>query len=72
MSENRYNVFNPIHKGLRGMLFDTAIRLQQTDLAQPEARATVEQLEQLLRFLMNTPSTKTGLFCRTFRNTMRN
>ncbi|AKD54059.1 hemerythrin domain-containing protein [Spirosoma radiotolerans] len=50
MSQQRYNVFNQIHKGLRGMLYDTARCIQQTDFAQPEAEATVNQLEQVLRF----------------------
>lgn len=50
MTNQRYNVFNPIHKGLRGMLYDTAIRLQQTDLSQPEAAPIIDQLEQILLF----------------------
>lgn len=50
MQEPRYNVFNQIHKGLRGMLYNTAIQLQQTDFSQPEARAIVDQLEQVLVF----------------------
>ena len=50
MQESRYNVFNQIHKGLRGMLYNTAIRLQQTDFTQPEANAIVEKLEQVLSF----------------------
>lgn len=48
MQEQRYNVFNQIHKGLRGMLYNTAIRLQQTDYSQPEALEIVAQLEQVL------------------------
>ncbi len=50
MSEQRYNVFNQIHKGLRGMLYDTALRIQQTDFTQTEAGTTVDQLEQVLHF----------------------
>lgn len=50
MQEQRYNVFNQIHKGLRGMLYDTALRLQQTDFSQSEAKTTVDQLEQVLHF----------------------
>lgn len=50
MSEQRYNVFNQIHKGLRGMLYDTALCIQQTDFTQPEAESTVNQLEQVLHF----------------------
>ncbi|QMW04996.1 hemerythrin domain-containing protein [Spirosoma foliorum] len=50
MQNQRYNVFNQIHKGLRGMLYDTAIRLQQTDFSQSEAGETIDQLEQALHF----------------------
>lgn len=47
---NRYNVFNNIHKGLRGMLFDTQMRIQQTDFTSPEAGGVIETLEQVLMF----------------------
>lgn len=47
-SYKRYNVFNNIHKGLRGMLFDTQLKIQQTDFNQPEAAAVIEQLETAL------------------------
>ncbi len=50
MQNQRYNVFNQIHKGLRGMLYDTATRLQQTDFSQPEAGEAVAQLKQVLLF----------------------
>ena len=30
---NRYNIFKPIHKGLRALLYDTALILQQTEFA---------------------------------------
>ncbi|GAB3949911.1 hypothetical protein GCM10028805_27040 [Spirosoma harenae] len=50
MQNQRYNVFNQIHKGLRGMLYDSAIRLQQTDFSQPEASTVVDQLKQVLLF----------------------
>ncbi|MBD2700203.1 hemerythrin domain-containing protein [Spirosoma sp. BT702] len=50
MQGQRYNVFNQIHKGLRGMLYDTAIRLQQTAFTSSEANVTVDQLEQVLHF----------------------
>ncbi|UFH56386.1 hemerythrin domain-containing protein [Spirosoma sp. KNUC1025] len=46
----RYNIFNQIHKGLRAMLYDTALHLQQTDFSQPEADAAIDQLEQVLLF----------------------
>lgn len=50
MQNQRYNVFNQIHKGLRGMLYDTAIRLQQTDFSQSDAGETIDQLKQVLLF----------------------
>ena len=39
---SRFNVFNQIHKGLRAMLYDTALTLQQThfdDAGQADATA---------------------------------
>lgn len=50
MQEKRYNAFNQIHKGLRGMLYDTALLIQQTDFTAPEAAETVSRLEQVLAF----------------------
>lgn len=50
MQHQRYNVFNQIHKGLRGMLYDTALRLQQTDFSGPQAGQAIEPLHQLLLF----------------------
>lgn len=46
----RYNVFNQIHKGLRGVLYNTALQIQQTDFTGPEADATIDQLQQVLLF----------------------
>lgn len=49
MQQSRYNIFNQIHKGLRAMLYDTALRIQQTDFSQEEqAVPTMLQLEKLL------------------------
>lgn len=50
MQQQRYNLFNQIHKGLRGILYDTALRLQQNDFSQPQASEVVEQLYQVLVF----------------------
>jgi hypothetical protein len=50
MQLQRYNVFNQIHKGLRGMLYDTALHVQQTDFSQSEASQAVDQLKQVLLF----------------------
>lgn len=49
MTTNRYNSFNQIHKGLRAQLYETALKIQQTDMSQPEAAAPViEQIEEVL------------------------
>lgn len=50
MQDQRHNVFTQIHKGLRGMLYDTALRLQQTDFSDPQASKAIEPLHQLLVF----------------------
>ena len=42
---SRFNVFNQIHKGLRAMLYDTALTLQQTHFADTDqAHATVKKV----------------------------
>mgnify|MGYP001028428009 CR=1 FL=1 len=46
---NRYNSFNQVHKGLRAYLYDTALKLQQTDLADAKAgEAAMQQVEEVL------------------------
>lgn len=46
---NRYNSFNQVHKGLRAYLYDTALKLQQTDLADARAgESAMKQVEELL------------------------
>ena len=45
----RYNIFNQIHKGLRAMLYDTALALQQTDFINPdEAEAVLSSMDKVL------------------------
>jgi hypothetical protein len=45
----RFNIFNQIHKGLRALLFETALRLQQTDFTNPEqTEPLLEQIQQTL------------------------
>ncbi len=45
----RYNIFNQIHKGLRAMLFDTALALQQTDFIHPgETEAVLQSMGKVL------------------------
>ena len=49
MNTLRYNSFNQIHKGLRAQLYDTALKVQQTDLSDAEAASSViEQIEEVL------------------------
>ena len=36
----RVNIFNQIHKGLRALLYDTSILLQQTDFSNEEEMET--------------------------------
>ena len=48
----RYNIFNEIHKALRGMLYDTALSLQMTDFhVHEEAATSIEKLELVLSIL---------------------
>lgn len=45
----RYNMFFPIHRGLRAMLFETAQQLQQTDFTDSEqAAASVAQINEVV------------------------
>ncbi len=50
MNIQRFNLFNRVHKGLRGFLYNVALSIQQTDFAKPQAVATIEKLEQLMHF----------------------
>lgn len=49
-SNARYNVFNLIHKALRGLMYDVAVAIQRTDFSDAEASGTIARLEQLLAF----------------------
>lgn len=45
----RYNSFNQIHKGLRAVLYETALSMQQTDLSNAGMAVPVlEQIEEIL------------------------
>lgn len=49
MNSQRLNVFNQIHKGLRALMFDTAIIAQQTDFGDnAQAAPVLAQMELLL------------------------
>jgi hypothetical protein len=48
-NDMRYNSFNKVHKALRAFLYDTALKLQQTDFTNKEAGENLlVQIEQLL------------------------
>jgi len=50
----RYNPFNLIHKGLRAMLYDAALTLQQTNFAEEdEAAIALEKVENVLFLFEN-------------------
>lgn len=45
----RYNIFFPVHKGLRAMLYETAMQLQQTDFTNTEeCTEVVEAVETVI------------------------
>ena len=45
----RYNIFFPIHKGLRAMLYETAVLLQQTSFIDTEEAAdAIEQIKTVI------------------------
>lgn len=49
MNQERYNSFNQIHKGLRALLYDTALQLQQADLSDKlSSMGAITQLEEVL------------------------
>ncbi|HWB26200.1 MAG TPA: hemerythrin domain-containing protein [Chitinophagaceae bacterium] len=48
MNENRYNIFNQIHKALRARLYATAGDIQQTDFAEDNAGATIDKVLQVV------------------------
>lgn len=44
MSENRYNLFNQIHKALRNLLYSTALDIQRTDFSMASAGETIDKV----------------------------
>lgn len=45
----RYNIFYEVHKGLRAMLYETALQIQQTDfINSEEVDQTIEQIKNLV------------------------
>jgi hypothetical protein len=52
--KKRYNIFNQIHKALRGMLYDAALNLQLTDFTiEEEAEGAIEKIELVLSIIYN-------------------
>lgn len=52
MNTARFNAFNQIHKALRTLMFDTIMRLQQSDLGDVEASLpAIAQVELLLQLM---------------------
>ena len=52
--KKRYNIFNQIHKALRGMLYDAALSLQLTDFTiEEEADDAIEKIELVLSIIYN-------------------
>lgn len=51
MNHQRYNLFNLIHKGLRHLMYDTALKIQVADFSTLTGAAPViNQIEQVLLF----------------------
>lgn len=49
MNTSRHNSFNQVHKGLRILLYETALKIQQADLSQAEAaEPVIHQIEEVL------------------------
>jgi Hemerythrin HHE cation binding domain len=49
MKKLRLNLFNQVHKGLRALLYDTALSIQHTDFSQEaQAKATFRKVEKVL------------------------
>lgn len=46
---NRYNIFNQIHKGLRSLLYETALLIQQTDfLNKEETKVALNKVREVV------------------------
>ena len=51
MEQERYNLFNLIHKGLRHVLYDVAVKIQRTDFGSTsESFETISRLEVLIDY----------------------
>ena len=46
---NRYNIFNQIHKGLRSLLYETALLLQRTDFTSTaESKIALDKVREVV------------------------
>src|SRR5689334_4897923 len=49
---NRYNIFNQIHKGLRSLLYETALLIQRTDfLNKEESNIALDKVREVVELL---------------------
>lgn len=44
----RYNIFYQVHKGLRAMLYETAIQLQQTDFSNADEAGNIIRIKEVV------------------------
>ena len=59
---NRYNIFYQVHKGLRAILYETALQLQQTDFTNTdEAGQAIEQLQTVVELFQHHAHTEDTL-----------
>ena len=59
----RYNIFNQVHKGLRALLYETIIKLQQTDFTDAEdADEAVQQVKIILDLFDEHAHTEDSFF----------
>ena len=57
----RYNIFFPVHKGLRAMLFETSLQLQQTSFTDAEeAGAAIETIKMVIAVFENHAQKEDG------------
>jgi hypothetical protein len=59
---NRYNIFNNVHKGLRGLLYETALLVQQTDfIKKEEAKIALEKITEVVELFEKHANTEDTL-----------
>lgn len=59
---SRYNIFNQIHKGLRSLLYETSLMLQQTDFtAREEAKASIERMSEVVEIFEKHADTEDSM-----------